>query len=247
MQRSWAVMLTAAVVLASGVSVMAQPPQGRGGGGRGMGGGFGGSAFLVAMEAVQKELAVTDAQKEKLTKLREEAMAGLGGGGGANFRDMSDEDRAKLRTQMEERAKKTEESLKSILDEKQAARLNELVIQQAGVAALGRPEVAAKLNLTDEQKTKLREQAEASRGQGGPGRGGFNPNASQEERQKAMEEARARREKTTADAMAVLTSEQKKTFEDMQGKKFEFPAFGGVGGPGGGNRPPGGRPPRDAN
>ncbi|MDP1797268.1 MAG: hypothetical protein Q8K78_07290 [Planctomycetaceae bacterium] len=239
MQRSWAVMITAALVLASGVSAMAQPPRG-GGRGFGGGGGFGGPAFLVAMEAVQKELAVTDAQKEKLDKLREEARAGFGGGG--NPRDLSDEERAKLRTQMEERTKKTEESLKAILDEKQHARLNQLVIQQAGVMALSRPDVAEKLKLTDEQKTKLREVAEAGRGAGG--RGGFNPNASQEERQKAMEEARARREKTTADAMAVLNADQKKAFEDMQGKKFEFPAFGGFGG---GNRPGGNRPPRDAN
>lgn len=234
MQRSWAVMLTAALVLATGVSVMAQPPQR--GGGRGFGGGFGGTTFLLGMEAVQKELVLTDAQKETFTKLREEARTGFGGG---NFRDMSEEERAKLRTQMEERAKKTEETIKSTLDEKQYARLQELSIQQAGVMAVSRPDVSEKLKLTDEQKTKLRELAEANRG--GGGRGNFNPNASQEERQKAMEEARARREKQEADVMGVLTEEQKKTFEEMKGKKFDFPAFGF------GNRPGGNRPPRDAN
>lgn len=237
MQRSWAVVLTAVLVLASGVSVKAQPPGGRGGG-RGFGGGFGGSAMLVGQEAVQKELGVTDAQKEKLAKVREEAMAGFAGGGFGGGQNLSDEERAKRRTEMEERAKKTEESIKSILDEKQQARLNELVIQQAGAMALNRPDVSEKLKLTDDQKSKLRELAQ---NQGGPGRGGFNPNATQEERQKAMEEARARREKATADAMAVLTPEQKKTFEEMQGKKFEFPAFGGFGGGGrggAGNRPP---------
>lgn len=244
MQRCWTAVVAGALVLASGMSVLAQPPGG-GRGGRGPGGGmFGGPAFLLNMEAVQKELAVTDAQKEKITKLQEEARAAFAGGG--NFRDMSDEERAKLRTQMEERAKKTEASVKAILDEKQFARLNELSIQQAGVMALSRPEVSEKLKLSDEQKTKIRDLASA----GGPGggRGGFNPNATQEERQKAMEEARARREKMNADVLAVLTAEQKKSFEDMQGKKFEFPAFGGFGGPGGGsNRPGGGRPPRDAN
>lgn len=243
MQRSWTAVLAATLVLATSVSVMAQPPQP--GGGRGFGGGFGGfggNAMLLGMEAVQKELALTDAQKETFTKLREEARAGFGGG--ANFRDMSDEERAKLRTQMEERAKKTEETIKSTLDEKQYARLNELSIQQAGVMALARPEVADKLKLSDDQKSKIREVAGAGRGgPGGGSRGGFNPNASAEERAKAMEEARARREKQEADVMAVLNDEQKKSFEEMKGKKFEFPAFGGFGGrPGAGNRPP-----RDAN
>ena len=235
MQRSCAAVLTAALVLVTSVSVMAQPPGG-GRGGRGGGPmGFGGAAFLINMEAVQKELAVTDAQKEKLTKLQEEARGAFRGGG--NPQDLSDEERAKRRAEGEERAKKNEESLKAILDEKQYARLNELVIQQAGAMALSRPDVAEKLKLTDEQKTKLRELAQ---NQGGGGRGGFNPNATQEERQKAMEEFRARREKLNTDAMAVLTAEQKKTFEDMQGKKFEFPAFGG-------GRPGGGRPQRDQN
>lgn len=235
MQRSWTTVLTAALVLASGVSVMAQPPGGRGGG-RGFGG-FGGPAMLLGMEAVQKELAITDAQKEKITKLQEEARGAFRGGG--NPQDLSDEERAKRREEAAERAKKTEQSLKEILDEKQYARLNELAIQQAGVMAISRPDVAEKLKLTDEQKKKLRELAESN--QGG-GRGGFNPNATQEERQKAMEEFRARREKLNTDAMAVLTPEQKKAFEEMQGKKFEFPAFGGFGG---GNRP--GRPQRDQN
>ncbi len=246
MQRSFTALLTAALVLASGLSVMAQPPGGRGGGrGPGFGGGFGGNSFLIGMEAVQKELAVTDAQKEKITKMQEEARAAFQGGG--NFRDMSDEERAKLRTQMEERAKKTEETIKSMLDEKQYARLNELSLQQAGVMALSRPDVAEKLKLADDQKTKIRELAEANRPGAGGGRGGFNPNATQEERQKAMEEARARREKFNTDVLAVLTADQKKSFEDMQGKKFEFPAFNFGGPGGGGNRPGGGRPPRDAN
>lgn len=240
MQRSCAAVLTAALVLATSVSVMAQPPGG-GRGGRGFGSGFGGPSMLLGMEAVQKELVITDAQKEKITKMQEEARAAFQGGGN-NFRDLSDEERAKLRTQMEERAKKTEETVKSILDEKQYARLNELSIQQAGVMALSRPEVAEKLKLTDDQKTKIREAASAG---GRGGFGGFNPNATEEERRKAREEATARREKLNSDVLAVLTAEQKKTFEDMQGKKFEFPVFGGFGG--GGNRPGGNRPPRDQN
>ncbi len=235
MQRCWTAVVVATLVFATGATAMAQPPQR--GGGRGFGGGFGGTAFLLGMEPVQKELALTDAQKETFNKLREEARAG----GGGNFRDMSEEERAKLRTQMEERAKKTEETIKATLDAKQYARLTELSIQQAGVMALSRPDVVEKLKLTDDQKSKLREVAEANRGPGG-GRGGFNTNASEEERRKAMEEARARREKTEADTMAVLTEEQKKAFEELKGKKFEFPAFGGFG-----NRPAGGRPPRDAN
>ena len=58
-----------------------------------------GSPMLLRNEAVQKELAVTD---EQLTKLKALFEAGRGPGGNGRFRDMTDEERQKLREEMDQ-------------------------------------------------------------------------------------------------------------------------------------------------
>jgi Spy/CpxP family protein refolding chaperone len=250
--------------------------QGRGGFGGGFGGGFpgqgGGVAGLLLMEEVQTELKLTDEQKTKLRDSREELRGGAGGfgrrGGGAgqaggegapNFRDMSREERQKFmedaRKRMEEQSKKAEELVKGMLTPEQMTRLNELRIQQQGVRAMGRPEVAAALKLTDAQKEAIDDILEAARPQRGPGGGGggFGGGArpSAEDREKARAEAEERTKKTQADIDAVLTETQKAEWVKLQGTKFTFPerpAFGqggrgGRGGQGGegGEGAPGGR------
>lgn len=251
------VVLASALLVSLVAQAQAQPGGGRGGpggrGGFGFGGpGGGGVAGLLFMEEVQKEIGATKEQVEKIqTAMRElgggRGPGGQGGGNRVNPQDLSEAERAKLREefqkQMEERAKKSDEILKANLDAKQIARLEELRIQREGAGALARTEVAAKLKLSDEQKEKIKTALESGRGDfrgfGGPGGG------NREEIQKAMEEARAKREKANAEALAVLTEEQKTAFAALQGAKFEFPAFGGFGGRGpggpGGARP--GRPP----
>jgi Spy/CpxP family protein refolding chaperone len=247
MRRTTAALLTFAA-LASATSAWAQPGRGPGGFG---GPGGGGSAGLLMMAEVQKELGVTDDQKEKVTKALEGLRPQPGQGGGGNFREMTEEQRAKameeFRKQADERNKKVEAALKEVLTADQQKRLSELRVQREGVAGLSRGEIAEKLELTDEQKGKLRELAEAARpnfGQGGRPAGGENV-----DREKLMAEFQARREKLEADSLAVLTADQKAKWEEMKGKKFEFPAFGGRGAPGGapGGRPQGNRPPRENN
>lgn len=218
--------------------VFAQPGGGRGGfGGRGFGGG--GVGGLVGMAEVQKEIGVTDEQKTEITKILEESRP-MRGGGGFNreeFQNLSEEERSKrldeMRKQGEETAKKVEEKVKGLLNEQQWTRLTELRIQREGVAALARPDVAEKLGLSDEQKkevAKLNESLRPAFGRGGPGGGGSErPN---------FEEMRAQREKTQKEMLAVLSEDQKESFEKMQGAKFEFPRPMGFGGQGGGNRRP---------
>jgi len=230
--------------------VFAQP--GGGGGGRGgFGGGrggFGGGGVsgLVRIAEVQKELGVTDEQKTEITKILEESRPMGGAGGGFNreeFQNLSQEERTKrfeeMRKAGEETAKKVEEKVKGVLNEQQWTRLSELRIQQQGIGALTRPEVAEKLALSEEQKKEIAKLNESLRPQfGGPGGGGGG------ERQ-SREEAMAQREKTQKEILAVLSEDQKDSFEKMKGAKFEFPRpmFGGGqgGGQGGsGRRRPGG-------
>ena len=255
--------LVAAVVV-PGVALAHGP--GRGGFGGGFGGQGGGVAGLLQMEEVQTELKLTDEQKTKLRDSRDELRGGAGGGfgrrgaggagggaggagggpGGApNFREMSAEERQKFmedaRKRMEDQSKKAEELAKGILTPEQMTRLNELRIQQQGVRAMGRPEVAAALKLTDAQKEAIDDILEAARPQRGPGGGGGGfggGRPSAEDREKARTEAEERTKKTQADIDAVLTETQKAEWVKLQGAKFTFPerpAFGqgGRGGRGG--------------
>ncbi|AMV20902.1 Spy/CpxP family protein refolding chaperone [Planctomyces sp. SH-PL14] len=241
--------LCAALLFAS--PVLAQPGGGGGGGRggfRGMGGGGGGVAGLVGMEAVQKELSITDEQKAALGKIQEEMRASFQGFDFQALRDLSEEERNKkmeeFRKKGQESAKKVEGQVKELLNEEQWARLGELRIQREGVSALSREEVAKDLALTDEQKEKIAKLSESLRpqfGRGGPGGGGGGgerPN---------FEEMRAQREKTEGEVMAVLTDDQKAKLEKMKGEKFEFPRpmFGG--GQGGGQGGRGRRPAGDSN
>lgn len=233
--RLHSILVCSALLLAT--PVFAQPGGGgRGGfGGRGFGGGVSG---LVGMAEVQKELGITDEQKTEITKVIEESrpMRGAGGFNREEFQNLSEEERTKrfeeMRKQGEETAKKVEEKVKGVLNEQQWTRLSELRIQREGVNALSRAEVAEKLALSDEQKkeiAKLNEGLRPTFGRGAPG-GGERPN---------FEEIRAQREKVQKDILAVLSEDQKETFEKMQGAKFEFPRPTGFGGgQGGGNRRP---------
>jgi hypothetical protein len=106
-----------------------------------------------------------------------------------------------------------------VLDETQQKRLEELRLQRDGAESLTRAEVVAKLNLDQAQKDKIKQivarDASAAR---------FDfQNATPEERQKYVAEARERQEKRRAELLAVLTPAQKATFATMQGEKFTFP------------------------
>ncbi|HUQ68136.1 MAG TPA: hypothetical protein VM165_01360 [Planctomycetaceae bacterium] len=232
------------------------PGGGRGGFGfGGPGGMFGGGGLmaLVQIPEVQKEIKVTDDQKGLIDEMAKDLRDGGARPNREDFQNLTDEQRtarfAEMRKQAEERAKQAEEGLKAALEAPQFARLNELRIQREGaVAALSRAEVAEQLKLSQDQKDKVAKINEANRG-GGFGGGGQRPagggqpaaGGQQPDREAMMAEFRARREKTEGEALAVLTAEQKTSFEKMKGAKFEFPApqFGGGRGPGG---QPGARP-----
>lgn len=219
------VALTAMALLA--VPLVAVQAQGGGGGGRGFGQGrrggmrgFGGLAILRD-EKVQAELKMTPDQISKLeTKQQEvqEKTRDLMQGAG-NFRDMSEEDRAKLMTKMQDI---NETAVKDILTNEQLPRFHQLELQQAGPQALTRKDVAEKLKITDEQKAKIKEiqtQTQADTRQA----------MQDQDFQKLAEIRRSSAEKI----LAVLTDDQRAQFKEMLGPKFEFTPRGRRGGPGG--------------
>jgi Spy/CpxP family protein refolding chaperone len=232
--------LAAAVVL-SASALLAQGP----GGGR-RGGGFGGGAgmdptFLLMAEPVQKELELTDDQKDKLQKFQQDTMAD----GMTFFQSLQGLSPEESQKKIAERAKETRKKLADILMAPQVSRLDEISIQFAGPGALSRDDVQEKLALTDDQKEKLKQLAADIQQKMADLRATFNgPPADDTERQ----DRQKKRDEITAGqkdkAMAILTEDQKVKFEKLQGKKFDITTiqFNMRGGPGGGRRGAGGPP-----
>ncbi len=118
------------------------------------------------------------------------------------------------------------------------------MLQLAGADALNRPEVADKLGLSDDQKTKLKDIADDAQ-QKRMELISAGPPADQQEMQDRMQKGQKIRSEQKDKAMAVLTADQKDKLEKLQGKKFELDmsqlmprgGFGGFGGgaPKGGN------------
>jgi Spy/CpxP family protein refolding chaperone len=219
--------------------------QGRGGrGGRGgFGGGFGGISFLIQNADVQKDLKLSEDQTAKIKEVTDALRPQRGGGGGTNFRDMTEEQRTAF---FEEARKKGEEANKKITDlltADQNVRLKQLQIWQQGTRALTNNEdVAKELSITDDQKSALKTITDESAKKGQELGRGLGRGASEEERTKAREQMTALRSETEAECMAVLTDDQKAKLTAMKGTKpdFNLNAFGGGGGRRGGRGRPGG-------
>ena len=231
--------VTFLLVMALGPVVLGQGPGGRRGGGPGGRGGFGMTPLnLLGIEAVQKELELVDAQKEEIGKLTESMRGQRGGpggpGGGANFQDMTDEERQAWMQERQKRAAeqqaKAKQELAGILLDEQQKRLQEIYIQVAGTQALNDDDVAAALTLTDDQKAQMqaaRDEANAQR------RELFNS----DDREAAFEKMAELTKQADEKILALLNADQQAKFAEMKGKPFDMPADalrGGRGGFGGG-------------
>lgn len=216
----------------------AQRPGGGGFGGGGFGGGgFGGGGNIVSTEAVQKELGLTTEQTEKLKTITEEAQKSMRDLFGQRPAEGEDREKAReaMREKMQNAAKEITSKVEGVLTPEQKKRLKEIQLQAQGSRALLSEEVVSALKITEEQKKKIEEIREANRPQfGRPGQGGERPN---------FEKIQEQMKETEAKILDVLTAEQKTTFENMKGKKFDMPrpTFGG-GRPGGDRRPGEGAP-----
>ena len=149
--------------------------------------------------------------------------AGGGGpGGGGPGGAAGGMDFTKIREAGAAMQEKSEAKLADILNPEQMDRLVGLYIQRDGVRTLNSKTVATRLEVTADQKAKLKEQEtsamEEMRAARTPGSG-----------QEVFEKLRTESEKKSMD---ILTQVQKDKMESFKGAKFEFPA-----------RPAGGRGP----
>ena len=152
-----------------------------------------------------------------------------------------------------------------LLDPPQADRLDQIVLQLKGMVALLENDISKTLGLSQDQKTKiasLNAEYDKQRGElfgGQRGFGGGNRDRGKRGKRGKRGERRGKRggrggfgeviakmrelgEKRNADVLAVLTADQKKTFDALKGKPIDRQSLiGGFGRRGGGERGRGGR------
>ena len=241
--------------------------RGRGGFGRGM---MDRNSFLglLRMEEVRDELRVTEDQSTELRAAGEDVRENMQPPevDFENFRNLSGEERRAAFEKMREFGRKVEQEartkLASILDEGQMRRLRGLWVQRVGaLAALSSDDIAAELELTDDQKAALADQRAEQReqfgGRGGRRRGEGGPpgTGAGEGSGDFRERFQQMRQQAEEKALGVLTDDQQQEFAAIKGEDFEFPQRGrgfrggrgrGEGDNGDGPRRRRGSPPRNA-
>jgi Spy/CpxP family protein refolding chaperone len=178
---------------------------------RGFGGGFGGAGLLMN-EGVQKELKLDEGQIAKAREvgqsIREKFRPDF-----QNFQSLSPEERRELGEKMNAETRK---ALADVLKPEQMKRFEQIQLQQRGVDAFASPDVQSKLSLTDEQKQKIQSISEDSRQQVMEA---FQ--SAGDDRQGAMAKITTIRREAMTKASALLTADQKKSWEELIGAPFE--------------------------
>ncbi|MFQ3587825.1 MAG: Spy/CpxP family protein refolding chaperone [Fimbriimonadaceae bacterium] len=212
-------------VLVGSAFAQAAGPRGQGGaapgagpraGGGQLGQRMGDGSMLVMRADVQRDLKLTDQQKSQVEGLmqrmrsRMESMRGQGQQPGANMSAMAEIQR------------ETSESINRILDEQQRKRLGEIQLQLAGPMALARPDVQNQLNLTQQQRTQLRELQAANMQKNREMM--EKVRAGQMDRTQIQAEREKLRKEATESMLKILTPEQATRFRQMQGAPFQADA-----------------------
>jgi Spy/CpxP family protein refolding chaperone len=236
-------MMLAAAALAVAFAGSAEAQGRRGGGanqpgtGRGMGGGFGfGSVYnmLSTNKDLQAELKITDEQKTKLEAvakdLAEKRQAA--GGGGRYNPNATDEERKAAEEARAKAAAETKKAYEAVLTPDQAKRTAQINIQNMSVRAFGDKDVQTSLKMGDDQKEKIKTVLDGYQKDlrelmtaGGGGRGAGRGQPQSEEDKKKAEENAKKREALTKEAeekiVATLSDDQKKSWTDLIGAKFD--------------------------
>ncbi|MEO6810236.1 MAG: Spy/CpxP family protein refolding chaperone [Isosphaeraceae bacterium] len=202
------------VVTVGAIALMASPALAQRGGGRGFaGGGFGGGVMLLSNKSVQEALKLDDAQTEKVAKIAEETRGKMRDA----FQDSQNLSQDERREKMQSITEGVQKSLTDVLKPEQVKRFKQIELQQRGADALTAPAVQSKLNLTDDQKGKLKDIQEDARKQMEGLRGD-----SDGDRQAAMEKFRTIRKESQDKSFAVLTDEQKASWKELTGEPVEI-------------------------
>ena len=193
------------------------------------GGGFmrnqGGPVGYISREDVQKELVLTDEQKEKITAITDSQQMGpkfqkAMEDAGLTREDFGTADgQKKMPAIFAKIQAEIKKEIEVVLTPTQITRWNEVSIQLAGNLAAVQPEVGKLLVLTDDQSKLIAElqkkQMDATRGLGQQMRDGS----------LTFEEFQTKQKKNTeimdSEVAKILTDAQKAKLKELGGKKFE--------------------------
>jgi hypothetical protein len=186
-----------------------------------------GAPALLLNKGVQQEIQLTDEQRDKFRKIVREV------------RDKYQPDLQKAKVDRDpkkfaklmldstiESRDKVNKAIPDVLSEKQIKRLHQIELQVNVLPSLNKPEIQKELKLTDKQKTAVedisdglkKDIAEAVKALADARR-------PLEKARKAVETGQAIKkliEAANDKALGTLTSEQKSTWKEMTGKKFDF-------------------------
>jgi Spy/CpxP family protein refolding chaperone len=180
------------------------------------GGGFGGPGMLLTNKGVQKELKLDDAQVQKVESIAQDVrdkMTGLR----EKLQDVpQDQRREKMQEFMREINSDVKKSLAGVLKPDQLKRFEQIELQNRGAMAFSDPDIQKKLNLTGDQKDKIRGIVEDSNAQRRELFQGF-----QSDREGTMKKMQELNRETMSKAANVLTSEQKATWKELAGEPYE--------------------------
>jgi hypothetical protein len=181
-------------------------------------GGFGGGAagFLMAPN-VQKDLKLTDAQvrkvQETLREIRERHQVDY-----SALRDASADVRWEKMATLNETVSDEVKKALSFSDE-QSKRFDQISLQAHGLQAFANRTVNEKLNLNNDQKSKIRAIVEATRSSFA---GAFNKDASEQERTDARNKWTATQKENMTKVQALLTDDQQKAWKELTGEPIEI-------------------------
>lgn len=153
--------------------------------------------YLLRMEHVQKELELTTDQIEKLEALGKQYHEQMRADQGVwkDWRKMTPEQRtaksAELREKYKQRAAELRKNIEKVLSVQQIAAIKEINFRSTGPSALANPRTLEKLQVSDEQREKLKEI-----------------------RQRMLDQYRQLQKKAFEESLQVLTKEQREQLKE---------------------------------
>jgi hypothetical protein len=196
------------------------------------------SPLLLTNKGVQKELHLTDEQRDKITKIIHDALVKrLPDIQKATQKAITSGDRKILAKVIREGMQKAtleahaevNKAIPDILKKEQIKRLRQIELQVNVLSSLNRPDIQKELKLTDKQKAEVKKKAAdckrdiaEAEAKSWAADERLEPSARD---RKAVEMAQATRKLIDAanrKAVEIFTEEQKRIWKDMTGEKFDF-------------------------
>ena len=161
--------------------------------------------MLLRQQSVQRELKLTPDEVEKVHKHCAQQWE--------KAQKVSALAEAERDKQFTELTRENHRFVEQTLTKEQARRLDQISLQVAGLLCVTRPEIAAKLKLTDEQKKKAHEMQKVARLEAEE----LIHSTKKEQKREKLRELRVTSQKRIAD---LLTDEQERTWKDLTGEHF---------------------------